>query len=221
MDLGKLLFHIKNISFINNFINKNRLIVRSYFEIKYSKRDPYLTTSNNREIEKLEITFNSIKGHNYKHILDIGCGEGYLIEKLLPIADMVTIIDISRLSINRARNRIGKRENIKFIREDILRFDTQERFDLIICSEVLFYLQVPDIISLANKIVKWLLPGGHLLLVHVYGANEDKGGIPLKAIGAKTIHPIFINRQELLTLRHEEHLFFALTLLERVPYANK
>lgn len=215
MTFKEFLFHIKNIGIIKNFLHKNRLLVRAYFEARYRRRDPYLTATNPLEIEKLETTFNSIKNRHYKHILDIGCGEGYLVKKLIPIADKITALDISKIALNRARNRLRDRENIKFTRQDILKYETTERFDLIICSEVLFYLKTEDIHCLAERLTEWLLPNGYLLLVHIYGRTEDEKGVPLKSIGARNIHPIFTNKSDLRIIRHEEYPHFALTLLEK------
>lgn len=216
MTLKEFLFHIKNIKIIKNFIHKNRFLVRLYFETRYRKVDPYLTTIDPKEKEKIETTFNLIKEHHYKNILDIGCGEGYLEEKLLTVADKITALDISKLALNRAKIRIGNYPNIKFTRQDILKYKPKEKFDLIICSEILYYLHMKDIVFLADKLVAWLLEGGYLLLVHIYGRNEDEKGIPLKSIGAKNIHPVFTNKPGLKIIEHKEYSYFALTFLKKL-----
>lgn len=217
MKFRKILFKIRNSKIIKYFIHKNRFLIRTFFEFKYIKKDPYLTTIDEKEIIKLEKSFDLVKDSRYKNILDIGCGEGYLVEKLIPLADRIVALDISKLALQRAEKRIRKDAHIDFIQKDILKYKPGENFDLIICSEILYYLQLEDVKTIAGKLIEWISPNGKLLLVNVYSKTERENGVSLKSFGAKTIHQIFMKKPELRLIKNEQYHFFGLTLFKKIP----
>lgn len=83
--------------------------------------------------------------HFFEHarrILDLGCGEGVLHRYLRPDAyDQYLGIDISAEAIERAK----QRENGKtsFLQADVNAYLPDDRFDLIVFNEVLYYLEEP------------------------------------------------------------------------------
>lgn len=222
--LQKLGFRLKNLPGMRRFIETNRWLVRLYFEYRYHRPDPYQTSISSEEIEKLSHTFQLIGETNYKNILDIGCGEGYLTEKLANIGSKVTALDISRHALKRARNRLKSKTNVTFICSDILSWQagrqTEERFDLIICSEVLYYLNLNQIKMIIPKIISWLTPYGKLILTHIVTKEESQDGLPLKKLGAKTIHPLFINSPYFNTIYYEDCGTYIITLLEKIASAS-
>jgi 2-polyprenyl-3-methyl-5-hydroxy-6-metoxy-1,4-benzoquinol methylase len=70
-------------------------------------------------------------------ILEIGCAEGHFTQMLQGICTDITAIDVTPLAIERARKRVkgvdfrvGAIEELKF----------EKKFDLVICSEVFYYM---------------------------------------------------------------------------------
>ena len=76
-------------------------------------------------------------------VLDVGCGEGYLSRVLLDRFPGIRVkgVDISPAAVERARERCpeGDFEVARF--EDLARWT--ERFDLVVCSEVLEHIDDP------------------------------------------------------------------------------
>lgn len=71
-------------------------------------------------------------------ILEVGCADGKLTRELVKIADNVVGIDVSKSAIRRAKKNVPKAEFIVSSLED---YTTKKQFDLIICSEVLYYIK--------------------------------------------------------------------------------
>jgi 2-polyprenyl-3-methyl-5-hydroxy-6-metoxy-1,4-benzoquinol methylase len=75
-------------------------------------------------------------------ILDIGCGEGMLQERLCSTSYSRYLgVDISQEAVNRALARATER--VSFVREDAAVFTPDERFDVIIFNECIYYFDDP------------------------------------------------------------------------------
>ncbi|MFC1907125.1 class I SAM-dependent methyltransferase [Chloroflexota bacterium] len=72
-------------------------------------------------------------------ILDIGCGNGFLTYDVAKKARNVTAIDLNKDNIELARRNFSK-DNIKYICGDAAQFDFEEKFDVVILSNVLEHL---------------------------------------------------------------------------------
>ena len=75
-------------------------------------------------------------------ILDVGCGEGILPQRLNveSIAKYVGI-DISKVAIDAASQQAN--EKVVFLHEDVSAYHPTERFDVIVFNEILHYLEDP------------------------------------------------------------------------------
>ncbi len=108
-------------------------------------------------------TFDKYINKNEK-ILDIGCGAGTLALYYTSRGNKVLGIDISNKAIVSARKSI-KILNMKDVEFKIMNFPIQipkEKFDRIICSEVIEHLE-DDILAL-NKVYKLLKPKGKAII---------------------------------------------------------
>lgn len=65
-------------------------------------------------------------------IIDIGGGDSFLVDYLLELGyKNITVLDISKKAIERAKLRLGQKgQNIKWIEADASNFDPQEKYDL-------------------------------------------------------------------------------------------
>lgn len=87
-----------------------------------------------------KIRFDYIKSNIFlkgKKILDIGCGGGILSTKLALHGAFVTGIDKSSHLIDVAKNVSNKNIYLKYINIDILKFNSDIKYDIILCMEVL------------------------------------------------------------------------------------
>jgi 2-polyprenyl-3-methyl-5-hydroxy-6-metoxy-1,4-benzoquinol methylase len=125
--------------------------------------------------KRLEFIISNIRGFansNKISILDIGCGTGCFIT--LPIAQLgytIVGLDLDKSSIDTA-NELNIFPNAKFLCQRIEDLPADEKFDIIICSEVLEHLQNPQ--ELLFSMARHLKSDGMLLVTvpNGYGPFE-------------------------------------------------
>ena len=118
----------------------------------------------NRSVEWIASRFN-IGGKDTK-IVDFGCGPGLYATRLAKRHANVTGIDFSRRSIEYAKEVAASEQlNIKYVTQNYLDFETEDRFDLVLMIMCDFCALSPTqrrgILSKFHKILK---PGGSVLL---------------------------------------------------------
>ncbi|RAR75470.1 class I SAM-dependent methyltransferase [Flavobacterium aciduliphilum] len=112
-----------------------------------------------------------IKGCEFKNlkILDLGCGYGSLNKYLKGVNyEFILGVDLSSNAISRAKKESFI--NSKFIVSDIQQFTPEEKFDIIIFNEVLYYLD--DQMKILRRYSKYLNDGGYFIF-SFYGIRED------------------------------------------------
>jgi 2-polyprenyl-3-methyl-5-hydroxy-6-metoxy-1,4-benzoquinol methylase len=107
-------------------------------------------------------------------ILEVGCGTGWLSEKLLAFGD-VTAVDLSQRAIAAAKERIP---TARFIAGDFYQLALPvNSFDMGICLETIAY--VPDQQAFIIKLASLIRPGGFVILTSVnkfvYERRNDVG----------------------------------------------
>lgn len=75
---------------------------------------------------------NQLKIPKTAKIIDIGGGDSFLVDNLLKLGyQNITVLDISKKAIERAKLRLGKQgENVKWIEADASNFNPTETYDL-------------------------------------------------------------------------------------------
>jgi 2-polyprenyl-3-methyl-5-hydroxy-6-metoxy-1,4-benzoquinol methylase len=123
------------------------------------------------ELERFEAVLNMVKKYSTKpsSILDIGCGEGLLREKLSP--DEFSFyygIDISSVAINRARDHYNFKSEYEI--QSMENFKTDVLFDFIIFNESLYY-SVNPVFQFA-RYAKYLSTDG-LVIISLFETNSN------------------------------------------------
>jgi 2-polyprenyl-3-methyl-5-hydroxy-6-metoxy-1,4-benzoquinol methylase len=105
-------------------------------------------------------------------ILDVGCGEGTLLDFLTPSQKRHYLgIDISKEAVAIARRKRRRR----VVDVDATSFTTRALFDVIIFNEVLYYLDAEAILAMYGG---FLNPSGHILL-STYRTRDADLGAPI------------------------------------------
>jgi uncharacterized protein (TIRG00374 family) len=186
------------------------------FARRYRRLDPWNYETSPYERRKYDLTLAAIPHQPqhqsqppYRRVLEVGCAEGVFTEKLAQAGSGQEIVglDFMSVALDRARARCQGSPNVQFVHMDITKEAPSGNFDLIFCSEVLYYLGPRRLRKTAERIFNMLTPGGHLILVNPWPA-------------AKLLRRPFL-RQGLVQVgewvERDSSRPYAITVLERAP----
>jgi len=113
-------------------------------------------------------------------IIDIGGGDSFLVDHLLDLGySNLSVLDISKAAIERAKERLGKRaEKVNWIVSDITLFETTEQFDVWHDRAAFHFLTSQEDIKAYVQNAKNYTPKNSHLIIGTFA----KGG-PLKCSG--------------------------------------
>lgn len=151
-----------------------RSLPPSYFERMYAADpDPWGFETRPYEAAKYAATVAALPRERYRAGFEVGCSVGVLTSLLAERCDALLAVDVSERALARARERNAGRPAIRFARMQVPDDLPDERFDLIVVSEVGYYWSWEDLAEARRGLVARLDSGGHLLLVHWTPFVED------------------------------------------------
>lgn len=135
-----------------------------YFADVYAaSADPWGFTTRWYEERKYALTLAMLPRRRYADAFEPGCSIGVLTALLAPRCDRLLSCDVAPEAVRQARRRSP---GTRVERRMIPREWPDGRFDLIVFSELLYYLGERDLRTVAELGAGSLNPGGHLLAVH-------------------------------------------------------
>ena len=148
----------------------------SYFDAIYARDpDPWRFRTSAYERAKYDATLAALPRPRYRRALEVGCSIGVLSRDLSGRCDALLAVDASEKPLAAARAACADRPNVEFA---LLRAPDEwpavgaAAFDLILLSEVVYYLDRADVARLAERVRASLAPGGDCLLVHWTGDTD-------------------------------------------------
>lgn len=142
-------------------------INKAYFDGMYeNSTDPWNFAGSDYELDKYQQTILALGGKYFANALEIGCSIGILTEKIADHCSFLLGVDISEKPIAIARERLKDRNGIQFGIFDIPREYPEGKYDLIMLSEVAYYLSKEDLELSRELIFDSLNSGGTLCLVN-------------------------------------------------------
>ncbi len=145
-------------------------IAPDWFEALYTAdHDPWRFASSAYEREKYAATLAALPARRFAAALEVGCSIGVFTALLAARCDRLLALDVSPTALAAARARVPQ---ASFACARIPAEWPADRFDLVVFSEVLYYLDAADIARSADCLRAALLPGGSALLVHYLGATD-------------------------------------------------
>ena len=159
----------------------------------FAKRDPW-NYSSDYEQQKYRHTLELLPSGEIPRAAEIGCAEGVFTELLAPRVEALVAADISATALERARARCSAHAHVAFMQHNISVGMPGDAYDLVVCSEILYYLRDRAAVErFVGEIYRALRPGGYVLTTHSTMVSDDRSatGFDFNEIGAATIGEIF------------------------------
>lgn len=138
----------------------------SYWEDVFANQDPW-DYSNSYEQTKYDQTIALLPKRKFERALELACAEGHFTQMLAPLVENLTATDISETALERAKAACSAHSNITYQQVDLKNGQIPGQFDLIVCSEVLYYFESrKSLAKIARKLAQHLAPGGLILMAH-------------------------------------------------------
>jgi glycosyltransferase involved in cell wall biosynthesis/peptidoglycan/xylan/chitin deacetylase (PgdA/CDA1 family) len=147
---------------------------RAFWEGYFAHKDPW-NYGSPYEQEKYRRQLDLLPDPPVGRALELACAEGFFTRLLAPRVTRLTATDISATAVERARARCAEHTNIDWRTLDLSADPIPGDQDLIVCSEVLYYLADTDELRcVLDRIVAALAPGGSLLTAHAFVVADDR-----------------------------------------------
>ncbi len=157
-------------------MRKNSDISRSqaHFESLYrANPDPWNFATSAYERQKYEATLAALGTNRFQSGLEVGCSIGILTKQLATYCDRMIGVDFVPAAITAARARCAAYPNVQIERMQVPQQWPDDRFDLIVFSEVLYFLSQNDLRAACARTIRSILPGGKVLLVNYTEPTDD------------------------------------------------
>lgn len=138
----------------------------------YRRPDPYRIGLSAYEQQKYGTVMDALAGRRSARTLEVGCGEGDLSVRLAGHTDALLGVDICAAAVERAAMRVPSGT---FVRRTLPREMPDGTFDLIVCTDVLYYWEPVTLRVGTAALLDRLRPGGMLLAYHYRGDFGQAG----------------------------------------------
>jgi SAM-dependent methyltransferase len=165
-----------------------------YFDGLYgADPDPWRFRTSDYERDKYAATLRALSRPRYRNALEVGCSIGVFTAQLARRCERVLGLDASKVALATARESLAAQKNVTFHEGAVPAQFPAGPFDLIVLSEVVYYLDAPDVHRLAARCAQELAPDGEIVTCHWLGETD----YPLTGLMASDL--------------------FALAMLKRLP----
>ena len=146
----------------------------SYFDELYAgDPDPWQFETSDYEREKYAATLAALPRDRYASALEVGCSIGVLTRQLAERCDALVSLDLAERALDRARARCRDLAHVDLRRAQVPNDWPEEGpFELILLSEVVYYLDAGDVERLVERVRGSLAAGGDVVLVHWTGETH-------------------------------------------------
>jgi len=129
--------------------------------------DPFEYQSSAYERRKYERTLETILNWRCgaESALELGCSIGVFTQMLAGHFGRVVALDISQEALTAAKQRNQANGNVRFVLDDLRFMELGEKYDVITCAEVLYYVSQPDAQRVYRQLDRHLNANGIIIVV--------------------------------------------------------
>jgi cyclopropane fatty-acyl-phospholipid synthase-like methyltransferase len=145
----------------------------AYFDAIYaSDSDPWKFASSAYERDKYAATLAALPRARYASAFEVGCSIGVLTHDLAFRCDKLLAVDAAEAPLRDAVNRCAELPKVRLERMFVPDQWPEAVFDLIVLSEIVYYLHAADVKRLAERVATTLQREGDVVLVHWIGQTN-------------------------------------------------
>ena len=146
----------------------------AFFDGIYRRNlDPWGFETSTYERLKYADTLAHLPHGRFRSALDIGCSTGVLSGLLAERCDHLLGVDFADVALAEARRRHGGRRGLTFTRLHLPGERPDGQFDLIVLSEILYFMDRQDVAATAQVVADVGESGASVILVHWLGQSAD------------------------------------------------
>jgi 2-polyprenyl-3-methyl-5-hydroxy-6-metoxy-1,4-benzoquinol methylase len=142
-------------------------------QLYHADPDPWNFNSSPYEQQKYDATLSALGTRRFTRALEVGCSIGVLTERLAGRCEQVIGLDFAPSAVAAARARCAPYPGVTIEQMQVPRQWPEGNFDLILFSEVLYFLNESDLMRICTHTARSILPGGRVLLVNYTGVTDD------------------------------------------------
>ena len=137
------------------------------FEERYRRDgDPWSYESSPYERAKYAATLQACGPGPFRQALELGSSIGVLSELLAPRCERLTTIDGAATAVRLARRRLAPHPQVEVILGAIPDAIPARTYDLVLASEILYYLKAPALTATLERLRARCAPAARLVAVH-------------------------------------------------------
>jgi cyclopropane fatty-acyl-phospholipid synthase-like methyltransferase len=155
---------------MNLQVSRNADYFRRLYE---ADPDPWDFRSSDYETTKYRKTLEALGTRHFHSVLEVGCSIGVLTGLLASRSEHVLGVDLVEAPLVTARATCAGLPGVQFRRMRVPEEWPAGSFDLIVLSEILYYLNPADSAALCRRIEHSLVPRGLVVLVNWLGATDE------------------------------------------------
>ena len=143
---------------------------RREFDALYTRTpDPWGMETSAYEAAKYDATLAALGERRFRSGLEVGCSIGVLSERLAARCERLLGLDVSPVALERAKRRVPA---VRFLRAEVPDDWPTDRYDLVVLSEVLYFLSAAEVAAMACLVARDLAGGGTAVVVNWTGEND-------------------------------------------------
>ena len=147
-------------------------VAPDYFDRLYARdADPWRFATSAYERDKYAATLAALPDRRFARGFEVGCSIGVLTRQLAARCDALLAADVAEAALAQARTRCANLAHVRLERMVVPEDWPDGRLDLVVFSEVLYYLGAPGLRLAAQRTLDSLAPGGCALLVNWCGST--------------------------------------------------
>jgi predicted O-methyltransferase YrrM len=166
------------------------------FEARYqADPDPWDYRVSDYERAKYAQTLAACGPGPFRSALELGSSIGVFSAMLAPRCERLVTIDAAPTAVAAARERFAAFPNVETLLGPIPEAIPERTFELIVASEILYYLAPPTLDATLSTLVARMAPGALLVAVHWRPPG------PERPFDADTVHALLRAQPQLATIR--------------------